>query len=79
MGWQIANADDKSDARVNFDFKIRETNQTILKRMHVYEQVLLGGIGLLASSDTVTRGEWKTYVENLLIDKNFPGILGLGY
>ena len=79
VGWQIANADDKSDARVNFDFKIRETNQTILKRMHVYEQVLLGGIGLLASSDTVTRGEWKTYVENLLIDKNFPGILGLGY
>jgi PAS domain S-box-containing protein len=78
-GWRIANNDDKNDARVSFDFKIRETNQTILKRMHAYEQVLLGGIGLLASSDTVTRGEWKTYVENLLIDKNFPGILGIGY
>lgn len=79
VGWRIANVDDENDARVSFDFKIRETNQTILKRMHSYEQVLLGGIGLFASSDTVTREEWKAYVENLLIDKKFPGILGIGY
>ena len=50
-----------------------------MKRMNTYEQVLLGGIGLFAASDTVTREEWKIYVENLLINKNFPGILGIGY
>ena len=47
--------------------------------MYAYEQVLLGGIGLFAASDTVTREEWRIYVENLLIDKNFPGILGIGF
>jgi len=79
LGWRNANADTESDAFRSFDFKIRETNLTILKRMHAYEQVLLGGIGMFSASDTVTRGEWKVYVENLLIGKNFPGILGIGY
>ena len=79
LGWRNANADTKSDARRSFDLKMRETNLTIMKRMNNYEQVLLGGIGLFAASDTVTRKEWKIYVENLLINKNFPGILGIGY
>jgi PAS domain S-box-containing protein len=79
LGWRNANTDNESDARRNFDSKMRETNLIILKRMNTYEQVLLGGIGLFAASDTVTREEWKIYVENLLINKNFPGILGIGY
>lgn len=79
LGWRNANTDTMNDAKRSFDFKIRETNQTILKRMHAYEQVLLGGIGLFAASDTVTREEWKIYIQNLLINKNFPGILGMGY
>lgn len=79
LGWINAKADNENDALRSFESKIRETNQNILKKMRAYEQVLLGGIGLFASSDTVTREEWKTYVENLLIDKNFPGILGIGY
>jgi PAS domain S-box-containing protein len=78
IGWRVANADDENTARTNFEFKIRETDQAILKRMNAYEQVLLGGIGLFTASDTVTREEWKIYVENLLINKNFPGILGIG-
>lgn len=79
LGWTNAKADIELDARRGFDSKIRETSQTILKRLSVYEQVLLGGIGLFAASDTVTREEWRIYVESLLISKNFPGILGIGY
>lgn len=79
VGWLNAKADNELDARRGLDFKIRETNQIILKRLFAYEQVLLGGIGLFAASDTVTREEWRIYVENLLINKNFPGILGIGY
>lgn len=79
ISWLNANADTVNDARRSFDSKIRETNQTILKKMQAYEQVLLGGIGLFSASDTVKREEWRVYVDNLLIDKNFPGILGVGY
>ncbi len=77
--WKNAKADIINDAKRSFKFKIDEASSIILKRMHTYEQVLLGGIGLFAASDTVTREEWKIYVENLKIDKNFPGILGIGY
>ena len=79
LAWLNANADNELDARRGFEYKISETNQTIIKRLFAYEQVLLGGIGLFAASDTVTREEWKIYVENLLINENFPGILGIGY
>lgn len=78
-GWKNADENVLNDARQNFEFKVYETDQTILKRMQAYEQVLLGGIGLLAASDTVNREEWKIYVENLRINKNYPGILGIAY
>ena len=79
IAWKNAKADVLNDAERSFKFKIDEASSIILKRMHTYEQVLLGGIGLFAASDTVTREEWRIYVENLKIDKNFPGILGIGY
>jgi PAS domain S-box-containing protein len=79
LGWRNANEETANVARQSFDFKIQETNQKILKKMQAYEQVLLGGIGLFSASDTVTRKEWKIYVENLLVSKNLPGILGIGY
>lgn len=79
IGWRNAINDTIDDAKRSFEFRMSETNRTILKRMHAYEQVLLGGIGLFAASDTVTREEWKIYVENLRINTNFPGILGIGY
>ncbi|NWF90335.1 MAG: CHASE domain-containing protein, partial [Ignavibacteriaceae bacterium] len=77
--WSDARKDDEVDARIGFDYKISETRQTIIKKLFAYEQVLLGGIGLFAASDTVTREEWRIYVENLLITQNFPGIIGIGY
>lgn len=79
VAWLNARADNELDAHRGFDYKIRETSQTIKKRLFAYEQVLLGGIGLFAASDTVTREEWRIYVSNLLIERNFPGILGIGY
>lgn len=79
IGWKNAKEDILNNAERSFKIKINGASNIILKRMHTYEQVLLGGMGLFAASDTVTREEWKIYVENLKIDKNFPGILGIGY
>ena len=35
--------------------------------------------GLFLVSDTVTREEWKEFVEILEVDKFYPGIQGIGY
>ncbi|NDP47823.1 MAG: PAS domain-containing protein [Sulfuriferula multivorans] len=47
--------------------------------MLAYEQVLRGGIALFNASDTVTRQDWHAYISSLEIDKNFPGIQGIGF
>jgi diguanylate cyclase (GGDEF)-like protein len=51
----------------------------IEQRMMAYEGVLSGLRGLFASSDSVNRNEFRTYVEMLHLEENFPGIQGVGY
>jgi CHASE1-domain containing sensor protein len=67
------------DAQVRFSFRVEEITSAVNERMKTYEQVLRGGIGLYKASSQVSRGEWKTYVENLKINERFPGIQGIGF
>lgn len=77
--WWNASDEVMRIAREQFAFKISETQFAIQQRLLAYEQVLRGGVGLFAASDNVTRDEWRTYVRTLSIDKNYPGIQGIGF
>ncbi len=79
MFWRMVREESYQNASVRFDFQVQEIVTSIKKRLVAYEQVLLGGSGLFAASNEVTRYEWKTYVEKLNIEQNYPGILGIGY
>lgn len=79
MFWQIVREESYQNASVRFDFRVQEIVTSIKKRLLAYEQVLLGGSGLFAASNNITRYEWKTYVKKLRIEQNYPGILGIGY
>ena len=79
MFWRMVREESYHNASVRFDFRVQEIVTSIKKRLMAYEQVLLGGSGLFAASNKVTRSEWKTYVEKLNIEQNYPGILGIGY
>lgn len=48
-------------------------------RLHAHAIMLRAGAAHFAASDTVTRGEWKEYVERSRLDINLPGIQGIGY
>jgi len=52
---------------------------SIVARIHAYEQVLRGGIGLFRASDSVKRDEWQAYFTGLDIDRHYPGIQGIGF
>jgi CHASE1-domain containing sensor protein len=67
------------EAAERYNLYTNESQAAILKRISAYEQVLKGGRGLFQVSDTVTREEWKTFIKSLEVDKNYPGILGIGY
>lgn len=67
-------------ANERFKFKVSEAQFAIHQRLLAYEQVLRGGVGLfVATRNKVTREEWRTYVNMLAIDKNYPGIQGVGF
>lgn len=77
--WWNASKESMQDATERFEFKVNETRFAIEQRLLAYEQVLRGGIGLFAASDVVTRDEWHTYVSNLRIESQYPGIQGIGF
>ncbi|MGD7036250.1 CHASE domain-containing protein [Methylotuvimicrobium buryatense] len=77
--WKNAEADLERNLKIDFDFRVREIIDRIEQRMAAYEQVLLGVKGLFMSSDHVDRNEFRIYVDTLKIDRNFPGIQGIGF
>ncbi len=66
-------------AQGRFEVRVRQVKSAIEDRLLFYEQVLRGGQGLFAASDRVTREEWRRFVGSLHVQKNYPGIQGIGY
>lgn len=67
------------EAREHFDYEVKESTFAIRQRMLAYEYILRGGAALFAGSVKVERAEWQAYVKSLGVDKNYPGILGMGF
>lgn len=44
-----------------------------------YEQVLKAGAGFVNAAGKPNQESWRTFVSSLRLDRNFPGIQGLGY
>ena len=67
--------------QVNAAFK-NECNEIALKintRQHAQAQLLRSGVAFFAASGKVSRSDWKTFISTEKIEKNLPGILGVGY
>lgn len=62
-----------------FAFRVQEINDAIYRRMQLYEQVLRGAQGLFAASKTVSREEFRRYIDTLDLQQNYPGIEGIGF
>jgi PAS domain S-box-containing protein len=77
--WRIVDSQQEREAQARLEFRVREIAQELSGRMHDYEQVLRGTHGLLAASQHVTAGEWRTYVATLQLDARYPGIQAIGY
>lgn len=81
-GWMVQNANQSENeaAQERFGYKTNEIRFAIEQRLLAYEHVLRGGAGLFASvPHFVTREEWHTYIKHLTIEKNYPGIQGIGF
>ena len=55
-----------------------EVDLRLQDRMTLYEDVLLGGIGLLTASESVGLREWQTYLQTVKPEEKYPGLNGMG-
>lgn len=71
------NIEEKSN--VEYSLICNEIKIKITTRLFSHAQLLRSGSSFLASSDTITRLEWKAFYDNSKLHKNLPGIQGLGF
>ncbi len=62
-----------------FGFAGQEIGLKVQERLHAHEHILRSGAGLFAVVDTLTRLQWRAYVQSLQIEKHWPGIQGVGF
>jgi len=81
LGWFFLKTIEQRQIKQNiFDYRVERIKSAIDSRLMAYQQVLHSGVGLFAASkNTVTRQEWKRFVDNLQINKHYPGIQGVGF
>jgi len=77
--WHIVSSATEVRARERFNDAAGNIGQRVVERMRTYEQALLSGTALFAASETVSRGEWKKFVERMGVANNFPGVQGIGF
>jgi len=77
--WLIAHEHALLHSQAIFNTNVREITDNLKQRLKVYEQVLRGAQGLFSASNSVESDEFRIYVEQLDLDRNYPGIQGLGF
>ena len=77
--WRVALDNAQQKGAEQFDYLAGNIRDQIADRMNDYQQVLRGGIGLFQASAQVSRDEWRRYVGELALAKDYPGIQGVGF
>jgi PAS domain S-box-containing protein len=65
--------------RKDFDEECREVTTKITERLDSHARILLGGAAFLNASDKVTREDWHDFIQQQKIEKQLPGIQGIGF
>lgn len=65
--------------RISFDRTVQEIQDQIRLRIATSITLLHSGTGLFAASDAVTTREFDRFVQQMDLEKNYPGVLGIGF
>ncbi len=79
INWNAANASRENELRSYFEYRARDINSRLEQRLTIYEQVLRSTRGLFDFSDNVSRTKFRTFFNAQRLDKNYPGIQGVGF
>jgi diguanylate cyclase (GGDEF)-like protein/PAS domain S-box-containing protein len=79
VSWHLIASNSERRASDRFDYLADIIKTRIGERLLAYEQILRSAAGLFAASIIVDRREWQVYVEQLKIEKNYPGLQGIAF
>lgn len=77
--WYYSTSVVEQRARDRFLYRVEMAEAALVGRMNDYQQVLRGGLGLYAASETVSRQEWRTYVASLQLESYLPGVQSVAF
>jgi PAS domain S-box-containing protein len=75
----LSYSDSERETEQRFETEIAAVQVDLTERLRAYEQVLRGGVSVFHSWPSVTRDNWRRFVEHLQISGNYPGIQGIGF
>ncbi len=79
FAWNYSKSALDERVELQFDREAEQVVELVRERMQKYEDVLWSGVALVrASGDEVEYEELRTYVNNLNVEKKYPGINGIG-
>jgi signal transduction histidine kinase len=64
---------------IRFNHEVGRVQSAIENKINLYTALLKGGRGFIESSVEINRKSFSKYVESLEIEKNYPGIEGIGF
>ena len=67
------------ETKQEFNLVCNDIKAKIPSRLHAHAQLLRSCAAFFTSSKTIDRKEWKTFIEASKIEKNMPGIQGVGF
>ncbi|MEI6226955.1 MAG: CHASE domain-containing protein, partial [Deltaproteobacteria bacterium] len=63
----------------HFETDARRVATKVAERLEAYDEILRGTAGLFAAAQSVSREEFRLYVESLQLDRTYPEIQGVGF
>lgn len=67
------------NAQDHFEHQVQDVTRLLQYRIEVYLDVLRSAQGLFAVHQSITRSEWKVFVESIDLQQQYPGLKGLGF
>jgi len=77
--WHLVAVDTERRAREHFDADSRDIAERIARRISLYESGLRAAQALFQAEQEPSRAQWRGFAAGMDLQRNFPGVMGLGY
>ena len=67
------------EARLKFEGAVSDAQDAIASRIRAYADILFGIRGLFIASNSVSRSEFRDYIDSLELNRRYPGIQVIHY